>query len=33
MDVDTPLSQLPKMFLALRGGGILKAKNTHLQTN
>ena len=33
MDLDTPLSQLPKMFLVLRGGGILKAKNTHLQTN
>ncbi len=21
MDLDTPISQLPKMFLALRGGG------------
>ncbi len=26
MDLDTSLSQLPKMFLALRGRGILKAK-------
>ena len=30
MDLDTPISQLPKMFLALRGGGYLKAKKTHI---
>lgn len=33
MDLDTSLSQLTKIFLTLRGGGILKEKNTHLKTN
>ena len=31
MGLDTPLSQLPKILVALRGGGILEVKNTHLQ--